>query len=60
MQPHAVVHPLQLMDTPDHVQGQRTTEIISITTVHGSIVLVVTPPEDVSLVVSGQEVPRCV
>ena len=60
MQPHAVVHPLHLMGTPDHVQGQRTMEIISITTVHGSIVLVVTPPEDVSLVVSGQEVPHCV
>ena len=48
------------MDTPDHVQEQQAMEIMSITTVTVGIVVVVTPPEDVNLVVPGQEVPHCV
>ena len=48
------------MDTPDTVQEQQTMESMCITTVTVDTVSVVAPPEDVNLVVPGQEEFHCV
>ena len=48
------------MDTPDTAQEQQTMETMSITTVAVDTVSVVAPPEDVNLVVPGQEELHCV